>query len=88
MTTFLGKNVRSDRTVHASYPGMEIVRYDRAGKWYLEPSDPSLRRQHVTIDRAVSAALWARANGGKVFTGLPGAKAFDSRFQKAVSKYG
>ena len=41
----------SDRTVHVSYPGMEIVRYDRAGKWYLEPTNPTLPRQKVTCKR-------------------------------------
>jgi hypothetical protein len=33
----------ADRVVHTSYSGMEIVRYDRAGKWYFEPTDSRLR---------------------------------------------
>lgn len=35
----------TDRTVHATLPDKdaEVVRYDRAGKWYLEPRDPELR---------------------------------------------
>ena len=67
-----------DRTVHASYPGMEIVRYDRAGKWYLEPTDPRLKRQHVTIKQAVGSALWALGNGGQVFFGRSGGSRFDT----------
>jgi hypothetical protein len=49
----------SDRTVHASYPGLEIVRYDRAGKWYFEPTQTSLPRQQVTVGQAADAAIWA-----------------------------
>jgi len=68
----------SDRTVHASYDGMEIVRYDRAGKWYLEPTDPTLRRQHVTVDAAARAARWGRANANGTTTfGLHGGSTFD-----------
>lgn len=55
-----------DRRVHATYPGMEIVRYNRAGKWYLEPTDPRLRRQHVGIGDAVRSARWGLDHGGRV----------------------
>lgn len=71
-----------DRRVHARYEGMEIVRYDRSGKWYLEPTHPTLKRQHVTIDQAVDAALWASTQPeGTVTFGLPGGTTFDRRFQ-------
>ncbi len=68
----------SDRTVHASYPGIDIVRYDRAGKWYLEPTNGTLRRQHVKVCDAAEAAVWGLARGdGEVFLGHHGGKTFD-----------
>ena len=70
--------MRKDRTVHAGYDGMEVVRYDRAGKWYLEPTDTSLRRQPVTVFEAAIAARWGRANAnGWVELGLSGGRTFD-----------
>lgn len=56
---------------------MEIVRYDRAGKWFLEPTNPYLKRQRVTIKEAASQAIWAAAHGGDYYLGLPGGGAFD-----------
>lgn len=71
-----------NRTVHASYPGMEIVRYDRAGKWFLEPTDRSLKRQRVSIAEAVAQAFWAvTEGGGRVFYGRPGGTTFDARLR-------
>lgn len=66
-------------TVHAAYDGMEIVRYNRAGKWYLEPTNKNLKRQHVTIKQAADQAIWARRNLGsaQVFLGKPGGMRFD-----------
>jgi hypothetical protein len=79
----------SDRRVHARYRDMEIVRYNRAGKWYLEPTIPGLPRQHVSISKAVSAALWGIENaGGSVIPGLPGGKAFDRKVLAASSTRG
>lgn len=67
-----------DRRVHARYTDMEIVRYDRAGKWYLEPTIPGLKRQHVTISDAARAARWGIANAdGSHTPGIPGGGAFD-----------
>lgn len=70
----------NDRTVHARYPGMEIVRYDRAGKWYFEPLDSSLSRQKVTVKQAADAAVWARGyynEGAHIFTNRHGGTTFD-----------
>jgi hypothetical protein len=70
----------SDRTVHASYPGMEIVRYDRAGKWYLEPTERRLIAcQKVSVGDAARAAMYGLANGGEVYFGRPGGKLFDAK---------
>jgi hypothetical protein len=67
-----------DRTVHARWAQMEVVRYDRAGKWYLEPVDKELPRQHVRIRKAAEYAVWAALNrGGYIYTREPGGAAFD-----------
>lgn len=75
---------RSDRTVHARYEGMEIVRYDRSGKWYFEPTHSALDRQHIGIDDAVRNAVWGldQANG-VIYHGLPGGSAFDRKVRAA-----
>jgi hypothetical protein len=75
----------SDRTIHAAYDGMEIVRYDRTGKWYLEPTDSRLPRQQVPIAKAVDSALWAVAHGGWVKRRLPGGQRFDRLIEGARS---
>lgn len=62
----------SDRTVHGvSANGADIVRYDRAGKWYLEPRD-AFRSRLTVADAAGHAAL------GIHRAGLPGGQVFDS----------
>lgn len=67
------------RTVHARYDGMEIVRYDRAGKWYLEPTRPSLKRQHVSIMEAAQAAHWGIENANGIWIPrLRGGGTFDA----------
>jgi hypothetical protein len=69
-----------DRTVHARWAQMEVVRYNRAGKWYLEPVGSNLKRQQVTLKKAVEYALWAeREREGAIFGGLPGGGAFDHK---------
>lgn len=74
----------ADRTVHASYDGMEIVRYDRSGHWYLEPTDYRLKRQKVSLHGALLSAKWAHENGGQVFIGRPGGAQFDAGFRAWV----
>lgn len=78
-----------DRLVHASYPGMEIVRYERAGKWYLEPTDKNLKRQAVTVTGAAMQAHWGLTQeGGEVFFNRPGGQTFDSKVRMAMRAYG
>lgn len=68
----------NDRRVHARWEQMEVVRYDRAGKWYLEPTDKRAPRQQVTIQGAADYAIWAEENRhGEVFFDVPGGGAFD-----------
>ena len=68
----------SDRTVHAACEDFEVVRYDRAGKWYIEPTDPVRRRKAVAIASAVDHANRAVQAGGRVWLGLAGGTRFDS----------
>jgi hypothetical protein len=71
----------SDRTIHGrTRGGSEIVRYDRAGKWYLEGDDQIITvpggRVRIPLDEAVFHAI---QDGAEAFTGLPGGKQFDAR---------
>lgn len=76
----------SDRTVHAAYEGMEIVRYDRTGKWYLEPTSPDLKRQHVDVGDAARSAVWALEHDGWVEFRLPGGATFDRAVSRVVGR--
>jgi hypothetical protein len=71
----------SDRTVHAvTYRGVEIVRYNRAGKWYLEwPATAMVPCRHVGVDEAARTAV---EHSGDIRLGLSGGKAFDARVRK------
>lgn len=70
---------RNDRTVHGlTRDGREIVRYDRAGRWYIESQGS---RQRV---RVVEAAIEAR--DGQWFEGRCGGMAFDAMVRRA--RYG
>lgn len=55
---------------------LEIVRYERAGKWYSEADGRKLHQLNV-----VAAAKLARhlqdESGGSMFLGLPGGATFD-----------
>jgi hypothetical protein len=69
-----------DRRVHATTEdGREIVRYDRAGKWYVEAGD---HRRQVTFVEAVRLATLA---GSTVRSGLSGGRAFDARVTAEVA---
>lgn len=67
-----------DRRVHASNEdGREVVRYDRAGKYYLEHAQ--LRRRLLTLSEAVAKA---GEPGWIVYLDLPGGGAFDHAYRK------
>lgn len=78
--------VNMDRRIHARGSGtgpdqedsIDLVRYDRAGKWYVEGC--GLRR-HVSFAAAVDIAETIVRNGGTVFFGLPGGGRFDQRLE-------
>ena len=64
------------RTVHAyTNEGSQIVRYDRAGKWYLENERT---RTRLSIAEAVRFAL-----NGTAFLGRYGGSRFDALVKKA-----
>ena len=74
----------SDRTVHAVIERddvvTEIVRYDRAGKWYVEPSGGV--RTRVSIKEAVDLIRAEMDREDHVVTWRakqPGGHAFDAR---------
>lgn len=76
----------SDRTVHATtHDGGEIVRYDRAGKWYVEYYT---NRYRVPIEQAVGAALAYDNAGTRVRFGLPGGGAFDRLCRREIERRG
>ena len=72
------------RTVHASCDSLavDLVRYDRAGKWYIEPRDKSLPRQQVCIVDAVRTAMYWWTIGGTPHFDRPGGVAFNRAIRK------
>ena len=68
----------SDRRIHArGADGSEIVRYDKAGKWYWEKE--GTRRTPLSILEAVRAS---RLSGMTVYLGLPGGSRFDHLYRQ------
>lgn len=65
---------KNDRTVHGITPdGCEIVRYDRAGKWYLEDGAGKRVRALRIADAAALAAQ------GRAHLDKPGGQSFDKK---------
>lgn len=74
-----------DRTVHATVPGSgEIVRYDKASKWYLEYPPKTLKpRTKLSLAGAVDLALkHEREPGCCIFLNRAGGTMFDARVRK------
>ena len=67
------RSVTADRRVHAFKGQVEIVRYDKAGKWYREI--PGLPRVPLTVDEA---ARQATLPGFTWREGLTGGSRFDA----------
>lgn len=70
----------SDRTVHAESKGgyRVVVRYDRAGKWYVEHPGAMIPAMRVTLQEAAYEAVSMERNGGRLFLKLPGGGRFDA----------
>ena len=74
--------MRGDRTVHAQGRGFEVVRYNRAGRWYVEGSKD---RRQANLDQAVREAVHLAASvGGAVRLRQPGGSAFDRQLRRHV----
>ncbi len=67
-----------DRTVHAERQDLQIVRYDRGGKWYEEgfTSAGAFYRRHIGVDEAARLArsLYLTINYGR-----SGGRSFDRK---------
>ncbi len=76
----------SDRTVHVEIlpiggGHVEIVRYDRSGKWFYENKDHLTKRRRLTL---VEAAGFARVDRPALIwqEGKPGGRAFDAAVRR------
>lgn len=71
-----------DRRVHARIGSLEVVRYDRAGKWYLE-ADGS--RQPIKVPMAAKLVVASMdTHEVEVFFDLPGGRAFDRQVRAGL----
>lgn len=71
----------NDRRVHAVLAnGGEVVRYDRAGAWYLE--NGAGQHSRITLAGAVSLAS---GPGATVHLGLPGGGRFDAAVRREAA---
>jgi hypothetical protein len=78
----------SDRTVHASSPSeggtIEIVRYDRQGRWYQEVG---ARRERIpNVHEAAQRAIDLEEAGGTIHTGRSGGQHFDAKVAGAKGR--
>lgn len=73
----------ADRRVHAQSGEEFLVRYNRAGHWYVEYVPARYRpRRRVDIRQAVDLAADMLREGGQVHLGLHGGKRFDALLRK------
>ena len=74
-----------DRAIHTRTPDDRlIVRYDRAGKWFVESanSEALIPAWQITLRQAVELAT---QEGSHIYFGVPGGRAFDAAVKKAVA---
>lgn len=77
--------MRDQRRVHAFGDSGEIVRYDRAGKWFFESKAKLISYRRLTIDEAVEKAIWLwYEDNGSVNFDLPGGSSFDRKVRAHV----
>jgi hypothetical protein len=77
-----------DRTVHAETGYAEVVRYDRAGVWYVEDKQPIgslFHRARMPIREVVEWLVEQPTNEVKVYYGKPGGRQFDKRVREALA---
>lgn len=76
-----------DRTVHARCGDEELVRYDRAGKWFLEYRPARMRpARQVSVGEAVRLALEMIERGGSVIFRRPGGTTFDRKVRSKMEQ--
>lgn len=74
---------RVEHAISGDEPPGEIVRYDKAGKWYIEwPGRSLMPCQRVSVREAARTALHWEANGGTIFPQQYGGRAFIREVQK------
>lgn len=72
------------RTVHARGGEIELVRYDKAGRWWVEGNGSKERVK--TVADAVAIALMFERNGGEILLHQPGGNQFDSKVRGARAR--
>ena len=73
------------RTVHASSNSVEIVRYDKQGKWYIESKNAPTKQ--VPIEKAVQRAVYlALHERGRINYNQPGGATFDRKVRHALDE--
>ena len=81
-----------DRTVHAygrtdAGTSFEVVRYNKAGKWYCELRGDNRRPISLTVAVDLGVHI-ARTGTGQVFWNVPGGKQFDARVRADLKRLG
>lgn len=72
-----------DRVVHASAIDVEVVRYGRSTRWFIEATDPSSRRV-VSMGEAAQHAAHLIGDGGVWHRGREGGSWFDRKVFQLV----
>lgn len=75
-----------DRTVHAACDCQEVVRYNRAGKWWIEMRDGT--RYPSSLAEAVSEAIGCEMCDGVIFFDRPGGTTFDRKVKAQLTSRG
>ncbi len=84
--------MNNDRTVHAETGYAEVVRYERAGKWYVEDkvhvSTPLNWRTQMTLAEIIELVRNQPYGEADIYLGRPGGKRFDLAIRRWVSPGG
>lgn len=83
----------SDRTVHAETPAAEVVRYERAGVWYIEDKAQGVYRgadwrTRMPLKHIVEWITEQPQRGVKYYFGRPGGRLFDKYVRDEITRIG
>lgn len=81
----LDADLDNNRQVHAFDRYVEVVRYDRQGKWYLETRTDPVVRTKLNLAAAVDYALACQLNCGIIRPDLHGGSTFDRKIRQALN---